>query len=219
MAKKQPPKYPGKLAQPLPLLPEAAHPAEQSAVAMTEARKKEIGERLWLLLQHYGISFDDREHWYKLALRLAGDHVPGFQVERRGTDLAWDYKRERQLYRDVLSLMKKGHSASRACEILARKGPYRDITAESDDARAKSLRLRFNQRKAFFAHLDELRDDPAQAKRRRNLSPPVLRMKRESVDAPPTGTEADKIVQALAGQAKDDADREIAALLANRLNL
>jgi len=220
MAKKHPPKYPpGKLAQKLPLLPEAAHPAKQSAVAMTEARKEDIGERLWLLLQHYGISFDDREHWYKLALCLAHDHVPGFQVVRRGADRAWDYERERQLNRDVLSHMKKGHSASRACVFLARKGPYRDIPANSEDARARSIRRRFDKRREFFEHIDKLVDDGTSAKRRRKLSPPVLRVKRESVDAPPTAAEADKCIRVFAEKAKDDADREFAANLEKRPNL
>lgn len=46
--------------------------------------------KMLLLLDHYGIERSEPERWFVLALRLAMDHVPGFQAEvPRGRPHEW----------------------------------------------------------------------------------------------------------------------------------
>ena len=44
-----------------------------------EAIRKEVIRKLGLLMDHYSIS--DKADWFSLAVALATDHVPGFQIE------------------------------------------------------------------------------------------------------------------------------------------
>ena len=125
MAKKQKTDYRGKLTEPLSLLPEAGHPAGESAPAIADLRKSEVAERLLLLLRHYGIDLSDPDHWYKLALCLACHHVPGLKVEQRGSEKDWGLQMEKKLYTDVTRFINgQKHTARSACHHLAKKRPY-----------------------------------------------------------------------------------------------
>ena len=74
-------RYKGKLNKQLSPLPEWAHPAIRSKSEIIQDRKREIAERLHLLLKHYGIDPSDREDAIALADILDrfnnGDIGPG----------------------------------------------------------------------------------------------------------------------------------------------
>jgi hypothetical protein len=56
--------------------------ANEEMIRLTnEAIEQKFKEKLDLLMKHYSIP--DREDWYSLALALAVDHIPGFQVENK----------------------------------------------------------------------------------------------------------------------------------------
>lgn len=64
-------------------------------------------EKLGALLDHYGIQRDAEERWFNLALKLALDYVPGFQVERKpvpkGRRLKWTEMRLAALHCAVMT--------------------------------------------------------------------------------------------------------------------
>ncbi len=216
MPKRTIPKYEGKLNTPLSLLPEVAGPGLQSVTEILEHGKGELTERLWLLLRHYGISFDDPEHWYKLALALASEHVPGLRVERRGADLTWNFQKERQLYDDIEAKIREGRTKSKsvnksarwACRVLAKKEPYSSISADNEGARANSLYTRYEKCKSTFAAIDE---EKVGGKLRRPT--PVREMDRDATLAPSTATAADALIRPLAEQSEKDEYEKLGILL------
>jgi hypothetical protein len=76
------------------------------------------------LLQEYGIT-EEEDQWFWLALELAREYVPGFQMEvgPRGRQKKWTREKLRQFYDDVQDKMKSSgkDNESWACKQLTRK--------------------------------------------------------------------------------------------------
>lgn len=76
------------------------------------------------LLQDYKIPLDSSNLWQRLALALAKDNVPAFQMEvgPRGRRRRWKKEKEHQLYSDVQSaLPRAGGNERQACNFLTNK--------------------------------------------------------------------------------------------------
>jgi hypothetical protein len=74
--------------------------------------KRQVTEKLSLLMDHYGI--DDKEDMAALAIALAFEHVPGFEIvvpekSKKGRKRKWDDSRLEALLETVGSI-KKQHS-------------------------------------------------------------------------------------------------------------
>ena len=139
----------GYLNKPLSLLPEIAHPIVEPAPDIVAWRKVEVAERLALLLLDHRVQLDDPDHWYKLALSLACQHVRGFRVETRGKESEWPYGRQRQLYRDVMA-RKKGLSEEARCQYLVKNDErYKGLAP-------KTLLRHFQKDKVLFDLIVEL---------------------------------------------------------------
>ena len=215
MAKKQKTAFRGKLTEPLSLLPEAGHPAGESAPAIADLRKSEVAERLLLLLRHYGIDLSDPDHWYKLALCLACHHVPGLKVEQRGSEKDWGLQMEKKLYTDVTRFINgQKHTARSACHHLAKKRPYESIPAKSDKARGNSLYRRYMRSRDFFDRLSRM-DEEAIAAHHRPL--PLVAIYPDSIFAPPSAEKADQIIGLLADEVISEDETQALAALARLL--
>jgi hypothetical protein len=214
MAKVKKVGYPAKLNKPLPLLPEAADPTGTTGPEIVERRKDEIAERLWLLLQHYGLDPGDPDHWYKLSCCLACDHVKGFQPETRGKEQGWSWRDERQLYDDVKRFVSPGGRSERsACHHLARRVPYCDIPAASPEARVATLLSRYNRHKSAFERRDRMREELLA---RGERPPPVLSVDRNAVYLPPSSAIADKLIRPHAEKAAKSDHKRAARRLTRR---
>jgi hypothetical protein len=94
---------------------------------MLTARRDQLAERLAALFVHYEIDRASRDAWHALALRLAQDFVPGFEIRsiakrERGAAKKWDAFRAARLLADVASITRRGkHKAENACRILTEK--------------------------------------------------------------------------------------------------
>jgi hypothetical protein len=182
-------------------LPDHSHPAVRSAPEIVEARKREVAERLGALLQHYGVSLDDEDHWYKLALRLAIEHVPGFQVEKRGYGKDWGFRQEEQLYKDVMAFVRRtGTTAHNACRCLATQSRYREIGAKSDKARGETLYSRFEKCRPAFDKIEKM-DQEASAAGARSV--PARERDPLNNYAPSTGPAADQIIRSMTDNGPD----------------
>ena len=161
MGKRPKPRYRGKLAEPQkPLLTMPLARAlsgmspDEAVISAEEARdqlRAEVLEKLRLLLDHYGISRDDKQYWRNLALALARDHVPGFQIAqptKRGPKKSWMPDEEIRLHMDVSGLVQKGQTVRSACFNLANRAIYRDRRRNSE-----ALRRRFQKNRLFFEAL------------------------------------------------------------------
>lgn len=91
-------------------------------------RAKQDLAGLGLLLDHFGISSDDPRKWHWLALRLAEEHVPGFQYERspKGRKRQWGIVEQQELISHVEGVMRDHphFSANDACRHLVTRGIY-----------------------------------------------------------------------------------------------
>ena len=84
---------------------------------------QELFRRIEALYEHYGVERGQKGADIKLALKLAFDHVPGFQISdsQRGRPAKWKGPRSLELYADVRAVQKRsGLSISAACDWLAR---------------------------------------------------------------------------------------------------
>jgi hypothetical protein len=70
-------RYTGKLAKPIYV---GTIPIEGTIEELPEWIEREIVEKLPILMEHYGIA--DKDDFFSLALALAMDYVPGFQVNQ-----------------------------------------------------------------------------------------------------------------------------------------
>ncbi len=97
-------------------------------------------QKLPLLMARYGIAAEpdgkfNREAWMHLALCLALDHEPGFQVEfeqeRAGRPSAWNAALLGKLFADVYLLRQERTDAGRpltvsaACQVLSRRAEWK----------------------------------------------------------------------------------------------
>lgn len=147
MPKKLLPKYRGKLAEPLKPLPTplAGMLSGISPDETIKQRRAELIGKLARLLAHYGIARDDERRWFKLALALAFDHVPGFQEalpETRGRRRTWSLEDDRRLFYDISDLLARGKTVRSACEILVRKQPYKDQRRSGEALRSRYVKIK-----------------------------------------------------------------------------
>ena len=186
MPTKPGPKYKGKLNKPLALLPVWAHPAIRSKGEIIDGRKREIAERLYLLLRHHDIDPSEPDHWYQLAIRLAAVHVRGFQEEQRGNDPEWDYKRERQLYQNVIEKLQPGRIfAEGACKLLQKSKEYNEF-------KHTTLLRKFEEVKARFEKIDRHNN---RERRLGNRPYPTISVNRSAVRVPSSGRAADTLIR------------------------
>jgi hypothetical protein len=122
--------------------------------AKEEAHQKNMeifGQKMVALAQHYRALSGDDVDWKAMAIGLAFDHVPGFQIvdtpsRKRGRPGRWDFSFE--FYRAVLQLLDEGQaSVANACRILSRrKGRWNGINPTT-------LETRFHADKRKIAQL------------------------------------------------------------------
>lgn len=104
----------------------------------------EMRIKLFVLLDHFEISSDNPDCWLQLAVKLALEHVPGFQVERKvGAKPKWTIFNRRELRETIdCEKSKAGNIAGKgiawACGILAKQEPWKSLVKGQD--RAESLR-------------------------------------------------------------------------------
>ncbi|MFO1465887.1 MAG: hypothetical protein U1F35_05515 [Steroidobacteraceae bacterium] len=136
-------KFVGKLNSPIEYLPSTpiknilAPDFNEAAESQRIDRhyRTELDRRIELLFVEYDIDKNEIEKWRTLALFLAYDFVPGFQVagpaKKVGNKQRWDIPTQWKLVRDVKARMKKQQSdgarssALRACKQMvsdARRG-------------------------------------------------------------------------------------------------
>ena len=71
--------------------PETVAKANEEMIRLEkEAVAQKCRQKLGLLMEHYSI--DDKNDWFGLALALAVDHIPGFQVHSRLVEFGVDWK-------------------------------------------------------------------------------------------------------------------------------
>lgn len=118
--------YVGALAQPIsaPRPKTVLERASQDAEADAAEAARVVGEwlqKLLLLLEHYEIEQQDDSRWFRLAFKLAMEHVPGFAFDQQkpaGRPADWDSWRYMDLFLSVRSLMNE--AAGRGCELTLR---------------------------------------------------------------------------------------------------
>jgi hypothetical protein len=141
------PEYTGVLAKPLPHILTGEPPFDGRLPAFRDFEhidlhlNNEITRRLFLLLDHHGISRESKSRWIMLAQALARTHVPGFRFEKdekRGVKMQWKYRRELAFYAAVKLRVLDGLSVAEACRQLAGTKEYRPM-------KAGSLRTRFQR--------------------------------------------------------------------------
>jgi hypothetical protein len=139
MTAKAVPKYSGELAKPLPEPTIGEFLGKQP----NEEVAKLVAQKLILLLQWYGIDKNTPNPWLILALRLARDHVPGFQrrtwkgSNKAGAPAKWKGSQAMELRADVAELVQQGNSEAKACRVLSQ--------TKYKPARPASLLRRFKE--------------------------------------------------------------------------
>jgi hypothetical protein len=94
-----------------------------------ESVKKQIAEKMMLLMQVYGIA--DENDMGALALALATEYVPGFKIVlqgrvKRGRKRKWDGPRLQELLAAVLSVKEKyDYSDRQALKFISNNDEYR----------------------------------------------------------------------------------------------
>ncbi len=112
------PPYAGELANPIPV-PWPIDPAIKIDPSL-------VAKKLELLAVHYGIDLNQPDAWRILALKLAGQHVPGFQfktMRQKGRPKEKTAVYELELSRTVQLVSQKHgtyRAASRTAELLAK---------------------------------------------------------------------------------------------------
>lgn len=141
------PEYTGDLAKPIPHILTGEPPFDGSLPPFRDFENvdlhisAELNRRLFLLLDHYGISRELRSRWIMLAQALARIHVPAFRFEKdekRGVKLQWKYRSELVFYAAVKLRVLDGLTEAAACRQLAETKEYRPM-------KAGSLRTRFQR--------------------------------------------------------------------------
>ena len=106
------------------LLSSAKAQSREKAIAAWEAHRKSMMRRL---LDHFAISHDDPECWFKLAVALAERHVPAFQTpEPVGRPKKWGRSEDEGARIAVDSFIKEHpkHSIVSAAAHLAKQPPW-----------------------------------------------------------------------------------------------
>ncbi len=195
MAKRLGPDYQGILIKRLPATGMLAHPAVRPADQVIRQAKQDFTERLCALFQFYQIDrTEPEEGWFRLAVCLAVNHVPGFQPEPRGRQ-TWDEQREATLYNEVTAWLAKGEgqTINGACYHLANQEAYKEFlgSSSSHEARTETLRSRYHKVRNKYGPIAEY-DKKEIASHRR--PPPVRIIKRDEVIAPSMMAATDKLI-------------------------
>ncbi len=191
------PDYPPLLSEWFPRPPDHGHPGTKSSPAIGGQQKKEFARRLDVLLEHFSIDLDDDDKWYRLACCLAVTHIRGFQQEPRGKDREWTASKMVDLYRDVERMRhddpelnekrKKPLTINKACGLLACTDEYCDHVQDT-------LRAYYNRAKSNYAGVIAFEGN---AERRNKRPYPVIDRDRDSVDAPGSAAEAERLIREL----------------------
>lgn len=134
--------YSGDLGEKMPYDPFPGIGATQEELDLYyAAQQSEFTRRLKLLFAHYDVDEGDP---YKLVVRLALEHVPGFQSEKapRGPRRNWSPLARAILAIDVHKLLarKDGDgTVSWACRVLAKKSPWSGLLKPRGSADAAKL--------------------------------------------------------------------------------
>ena len=130
-----------------------------------------------------GVDIESHELWYDLAVALANNHVPGFQMEKRGNDPIWTGKRREKLNTDVREIVdRRNMSVRSACQVLSKREGYQELRLSGE-----SLRDRYKGDKSFFEDLRAHRDvEKSEGKR----PLPILEVERGARYRPSSGAAA-----------------------------
>ena len=97
----------------LPMPPDPKNPTHSKSYNQKIRTDQEEQERknkymLALLLKYYDIPKSDPEKWKHLAICLATEYIPGFQMKQKpGAKKKWDMKRQIELIADVRIAQKR----------------------------------------------------------------------------------------------------------------
>jgi hypothetical protein len=153
---------------------------EEMTRLAAEAVTQRLREKLRFLMAHYSIA--DRDNWFHLAVALATDHVPGFQVEwplvelppdfqgpviterkRGGRPTEWDFDRlERLLVAVEQEKARQGLSTDReALSRLARRREWARPATHRGDLQSwiETLETRLQEAKKFKRLLEQTERD------------------------------------------------------------
>lgn len=164
MAKTLKPKYTGILAEPIKLrdpgLGLASNPEE-----IKRHNDEQFWQRVKALYEHYGVRSDDAAADFKVLLRLAIDHVPGFAIAGRpkGRPEKWGSVKSIELFADVKAIMKRrGISARSACSILINRPRYRGQKLNSLYRRFMEAQKTIPKNEEYINHIVERLADYAE---------------------------------------------------------
>lgn len=133
-------RYSGALAKPFDE-PKLGFGAIQSQASSDMARKQtqlkaaEISLKVLVLLNHFGINYDDPHLWERLALALAKKHVRGFQERHKsGAKEKWNIFMKWELKEAVDRKMEgknSGKGVTWACKVLAKQKRWGTLLANN----------------------------------------------------------------------------------------
>jgi hypothetical protein len=104
-------------------------PSDEERLSAQRENQNQLAERVSALFEHYKVDPTSTEAGFALALKLALDFVPGFEIlasakRGRGAPKKWDGARAGQLLADVASLTRRGSSAQNACRMLTKQPKF-----------------------------------------------------------------------------------------------
>jgi hypothetical protein len=105
----------------------------------------EFGERIGALFEHYDIDPREPEAGFRLALKLATAHVPGFAGSRSGRKSTFSAGEMIIIFVEVEKLTRATNphlSAREACDQLARKPCWRNYKGQKLTAEQTANQLR-----------------------------------------------------------------------------
>ncbi len=137
LRRKTRPKFSGVLKEPMVwmILPPAGRQLFGREVTKERRQKADqhniiqLMERIRALYEHYGIEDGSQNADFHLAIELARDFVPGFEIltakrRGRGKPKKWGEIKSFELLADVAFLKRKRHSALNACRLLTQLPEY-----------------------------------------------------------------------------------------------
>jgi len=124
--------------------------------------KEQVAEKMALLLEHYMID-PSEDCWWKLALKLAREHVPGLQISfrpKRGRKPTWKTGLGDELVRAVEDV--KSRTGKLTKDAIAKlkaepRGKWKTYTAQSLGARYREAKHRQERFRKLVEAARELR--------------------------------------------------------------
>lgn len=148
--------------------------------------KKQLS-KMNLLLDHFYLSDDDVNCWFKLSFELAQLYVPGFQIKHRksgGRPKKWDSTLYLALYIAVENYINQSPTKSRrpnvsdACRILSRKYPWNNLIKNKDTLRNEYQRA---CKSPFVLLLESIRSTPTKTSEDKKLEAVLIEMASQKV--------------------------------------